>query len=138
MNTGILKRYKMLHKDEIWKLEFGKTSMSIFLNGNKVLEEAVIVARDEKRRYVAAGNVVLRDEKNYAETSTPMIYGSVNDFEGSVYYLKTVFRDRLNRRNRVQSITVIIPVELGVLEERAIREALAEISKEVHLEYKLD
>ena len=128
----------MLHKDEIWKLEFGKTSMSIFLNGNKVLEEAVIVARDEKRRYVAAGNVVLRDEKNYAETSTPMIYGSVNDFEGSVYYLKSVFRDRLNRRNRVQSITVIIPVELGVLEERAIREALAEISKEVHLEYKLD
>lgn len=125
-------------KNEIWCIVFDESSMLIFLNGNKILDEATIVAQNEKGRFVEAGNKVLLDESKYHTTIKPLISGQVLDFGATVYYLKTMFGNRLNKKRRIQSLTALVPIELGIIEERAIKEALEEISKNVHLRVSSD
>ena len=49
-----------------------------------------------------------------------------------------MFGNRLNKKRRIQSLTALVPIELGISEEHAIKEALEEISKNVHLRVSSD
>ena len=125
----------MTCKNEKWSICFDSSRTIIYLDGDKVFDEPSIVSTDKAGQFVEIGEDAVEDESNNHTQITPLSDGVVIDFEATVFFFKTIFKKKLNRKRKIQLIRVTLQEKLYAVEERAIREALEKISKEVILVY---